>query len=196
MKSQEGIIGIDEVGRGPLAGPLTLCACFIPKEHKKKVHKELLGITDSKKLSPKEREEFFAHIKELSDKGYLSYALAHISPHSIDNKGLSRCLQLGIVRVLKQFPPHKGIRALLDGSLYAPKEYQQETIIKGDESVLEISIASVIAKVVRDKKMTNYSKKYPEYAFDTNKGYGTLKHRQALKKYGTTKIHRQSWIKH
>lgn len=186
------IIGIDEVGRGCLAGPLTVGAIL------KKGRVDLRGIKDSKKLSAKQREEWFLKIKEkqLKHKNF-EVALASVGAPTIDKIGLSASARLAVGRCLKKFSlQHKFYAIMLDGSLYAPKTYlNQETIIRGDEKIPLIAAASIVAKVWRDGKMKRLSKQFPEYALEIHKGYGTLAHRIAIKKHGLSEIHRRSFCK-
>jgi len=188
------LIGIDEVGRGPLAGPLTLCACRVGADfdfgHFKK-------IKDSKKLSSQKRQEWFEKISTLRAKGLVTFALSSVDAEEIDSMGLSHCIKKAIRNILDELvasPLETEIR--LDGSLYAPKEFIfQKTIIRGDEKEPIISAASIIAKVTRDRVMTEFSEMYPLYGFDAHKGYGTTSHIKAIKAYGTTPIHRKTFLK-
>jgi ribonuclease HII len=189
------IVGVDEVGRGPLAGPVTTClvVCEERQYKKLKLDKNLPPIgKDSKKLSVSEREKYNKYIKQIN----ISHVVTHVSNKIIDSKGISfainKSISLGIKK-LKLSP--KSCRFLLDGSLKAPKEFKQKTIIKGDEKEKIIAWASILAKVSRDSLMTKMSKKYPQYGFDIHKGYGTAKHRLAIKKNGLSPIHRSTFIK-
>lgn len=191
------IIGIDEVGRGPLAGPVTVCACMIPLHSIDEIKNSLLGITDSKKLSEKQREKYWELLQPLIHEKKISFGLSHVSAQIIDTKGIQYAINKALIEALESIHPDPYHCYLyLDGGLSAPLYYRQETIIKGDQSVFCISVASVIAKVSRDKKMLAYAKDYPNYGFDKHKGYGTKAHREAIQKYGTTSLHRISWIKH
>lgn len=196
MKDYPYILGIDEVGRGPLAGPVTVAVCSVAKENTKSVQQRLVGITDSKKLSAKKREYYFAEIKKLKKEGLLDYALTHVSAQVIDTKGIQYALKTALVRALGKLKveTHESF-VYLDGGLSAPKDYAQETVIKGDQKIFHIAVASVIGKVLRDMKMNGYAKKYPEYAFEKHKGYGTQEHRNRIKEHGICDIHRSSWIK-
>jgi len=194
--SKKYIIGIDEVGRGPIAGPVSVGAFLVPVKTAKKIHKKLVGITDSKKLSAKKRETFFLDIKKLKDRGEINYAVSHVSANIIDKKGIKFALRTALSRSLNKLNANpKESFIFLDGGLYAPEEYPQETVIKGDQKIWQISAASIIAKVTRDSLMVKMSKKYPDYLFQNNKGYGTKSHYQAIKKGGTTRFHRKTWIK-
>ncbi len=186
------IIGVDEVGRGPLAGPVTVAAAMMPRGFS-------FGNTrpnDSKKISEKKREEWFLYAKEHSD---IFYATSSVSPRMIDKIGISKATILAVKQSLEKLSStwysDYQVEVLLDGLLHAPEQYRQQTIIKGDEKEPIISLASIIAKVTRDKTMVEISKKYPEYGFDSHKGYGTKKHYENIKKYGILDIHRKSFLK-
>ncbi|MBU3968814.1 ribonuclease HII [Patescibacteria group bacterium] len=241
MKTKEKIrylIGIDEVGRGPLAGPVCVCSFVISKDNERRLApvpqsyalatgqaqiknrrwtpvpqsyalatgqaqnttksfdmRTFAGVKDSKKLSAKKREEWFEKIKNLKKKEEVDYKIAYISNSEIDKIGISKSIKKAIKKCLKDINP-KTCKVLLDGGLKAPKEFlNQKTIIKGDEKKKIISLASIIAKVSRDKKMCGYSKKYPEYEFHKHKGYGTTLHIKKIKKHGSCKIHRKTYIK-
>lgn len=194
MKNREWVVGIDEVGRGPLAGPVTLCACAIEYKHYKKIKDQ--SLTDSKKMSPHARMLWYKKALLLKKEGFLKFSLSYRSNRSIDQRGIARVIQSALFQTLRALAlnPKKTL-VLLDGSLKAPEEYLfQRTIIKGDQKEKIISLASVIAKVSRDKKMVALHKKYPDYDFVSNKGYGTRNHFKALKKKGLSPIHRKSFL--
>lgn len=182
------IVGIDEVGRGPLAGPITVAALATRKNAK--TARVLIGIKDSKKLSPMRREEWFHTITQNK---IFSFAVVSVSSRVIDLKGISHAARLAISKCLKKLSSSLRAHIMLDGGLYAPEEYRQKTIIKGDEKVPLIAASSIIAKVTRDRYMVRMDKKYPKYGFDKHKGYGTRAHFAAIKKHGLSKIHRKSF---
>ena len=186
------LIGIDEVGRGPLAGPVTLGAVSFDINNSGKY---LKGIRDSKKLSSKKREDWNKKINLLKEKGHLNSAISSIGQKIIDRKGVACAVRLGIKRCLDKISADPATSlVLLDGSLKAPKSFPfQKTIIKGDDKVYVIAAASVIAKVHRDKKMIRLAKKYPEYGFEVHKGYGTELHFRNIRKFGLSEIHRRSY---
>lgn len=187
------IFGIDEAGRGPLAGPVSVGAVRIHADFNKKFFK---GIKDSKKLIESERDTWFLLAKEAKKKGELDFAVALISEKVIDTKGISAAIKLGIKRCLDKLEAGSGDQVFLDGSLHAPQEFiHQKTIIRGDEKIPVISLASVCAKVTRDTYMKKLAKKYPEYCFEDNKGYGTKVHMAALNKFGPSVVHRTSFLK-
>jgi ribonuclease HII len=185
------IVGIDEAGRGPLAGPVAVGAVRM----KKGGEKALLGIKDSKKLSEGARLSWFKIAEEAKRSGEIDFAVSLVSERMIDKKGISFAINLGIKRCLDKLRAKESDIVFLDGSLHAPEEFvHQETIIKGDEKVAVISLASICAKVTRDRYMQRMSKKYPEYGFEIHKGYGTKRHMDAINKYGKKDIHRLSFI--
>lgn len=181
------IVGIDEAGRGPLAGPVCVGAVGAKIKNKREKLKILVGIKDSKKLSPRKREEWQKIIKKNFESHYV-----FIGHDVIDKIGMGQALKLGVEKVLKKFSRKPNI-VLMDGSLKAPKEYRQQTIIKGDEKVPLISAASVIAKTARDRKMLVLHKKFPRYGLDKHKGYGTKKHYKKISKYGLCEVHRKTF---
>jgi ribonuclease HII len=193
-------VGIDEVGRGPLAGPVTVCLVMCKTEtyEKLKKNKDLpKSGKDSKKLTSIEREKYSNILKKLRKDKQISYALLHISNKIIDSQGISfairKAMEQGIAK-LKISP--KDSNLLLDGSLYAPKEFlKQKTIIKGDEKEKIISWASILAKVSRDSLMSKFALKFPNYGLEKHKGYGTEMHRKAIKIHGISVLHRVTFCR-
>ena len=188
------IVGIDEVGRGPLAGPVTICALAVRAEFDLSFFK---GIRDSKKLSEKQRKEWLKKIKDKKVSGELHYFISSVGAEIIDRRGISWAVRRAIKNVIGKLPinPDES-EVLLDGSLKAPKNFKnQKTIIRGDEKIPIISASSIVAKVFRDKKMSRLHKRYPQYGFHIHKGYGTSAHYKALKKHGLSPIHRRSFLK-
>ncbi len=186
------IVGIDEVGRGPLAGPVTVCALAMPRRYFAK----LKGNFDSKKLSPTKREQIAKSLKAEAREGKVVFKIASVSAQTIDRRGIVFAVNLAIKRVLARhsFLPRE-VQIFLDGGLRAPKEYKnQKTIIRGDLSEPIIGLASVLAKVHRDKKMQRLDTRYPKWGFEIHKGYGTRAHYTALRKHGPSGIHRLSFI--
>jgi ribonuclease HII len=186
------IIGIDEAGRGPLAGPVAIGLCIVPVGFDFGIFDNL---KDSKKLSEKRREEIFSQIKVLQKEKKFNFGVALVSNHIIDGRGISFAINSGIEGLLKKIRIDKdNVKVLLDGGLKAPQEYiHQETIIKGDEKEAVISLASICAKVMRDHHMVKLAEEYPEYGFEIHKGYGTKKHIDAIRKYGLSIVHRGSF---
>jgi ribonuclease HII len=188
-----GIVGIDEAGRGPLAGPVAVGVVVTSQKFNTKFFK---GIKDSKKLSTQKREEWYVLALEARKRGELDFHVALISEKVIDKQGISAAIRLGVARGLAKVGVRPRDQIFLDGSLKAPQEFKnQKTIIKGDEKIAVISLASICAKVTRDKKMVALAKKFPHFSFDIHKGYGTRAHLQALRKYGLTTVHRRSFLK-
>ena len=182
------IIGIDEAGRGPVAGPVVVAAVILPREC------DIIGINDSKKLSAKKRECLFKQITFQA----LHYEYAVIEHTIIDEINILQATFKGMNELLSQFlsSPHL---ALIDGPYLPRKEYDEncklilKSVVSGDSTYQCIAAASIIAKVVRDSIMDNYHKKYPVYDFINNKGYLTRKHRIAIEKFGICPIHRRSF---
>lgn len=190
------LVGIDEAGRGPIAGPLAMGAMLVKLKTKNSKLKIFKGIKDSKKLSENGRNEWYRKIRVLQKEGILDYRVSFVNEKIIDKKGLTYSLKLAVSNCLKKLQIKPESRVLLDGSLYAPPKYKnQKTIIRGDEKEPVISAASIVAKVIRDGQMKRLSKKYLGYGFEKNKGYGTKAHYRALKKLGPSKIHRKSFLK-
>lgn len=187
-------IGIDEVGRGPIAGPVAVGAFVFLKNGAAKLFK---GVKESKQLSEAKRELWFARIEEAREKGLIDFQVCLESANNIDKKGLSWAIKNCLTKALLALTiaPIKA-RVLLDGGLKAPALYKnQKTIIKGDEKEIVIALASICAKVTRDRLMNRLVKTFPAYGFEKHKGYGTREHYEALKKYGLTKYHRKSFLK-
>ncbi|NLK95642.1 MAG: ribonuclease HII [Clostridiales bacterium] len=181
------IAGVDEVGRGPLAGPIVACAVILDLNVLEEEH--ILGLNDSKKLSEKKREELAKIIKEKA----LAYCIYESSNDEIDEKGiafsnnkvfLESCNNLRI----------KPDLVLSDGYLVKNINIPNKSVIKGDTKSASIAAASIVAKVYRDNLMREYAKEYPGYGFEENAGYGTLKHIESIKKNGLCKIHRKSFL--
>jgi ribonuclease HII len=188
------IVGIDEAGRGPLAGPVAVGGVRISHTFEKKFFK---GIKDSKQLTEEERELWFSLAKEAKKQGDLDFAVALVSEKVIDKHGIAYAIRLGIKRVLKALHiSETESQIFLDGGIKAPETFlHQKTVVKGDEKIPIISLASICAKVTRDRRMVKLSEEYPEYRFDSHKGYGTQVHRDAIKKYGLIGLHRRSFLR-
>ncbi len=197
------LVGVDEVGRGPIAGPVAVGAVCVDVAHAKtklssaEYRALFSGIKDSKKLLSIRRESWFAKILAAKKNRALNFVVTFISAKEIDAKGLSQSIKKALQKSLKKVAPDpKKTQVLLDGSLYAPAEYKnQKTIIKGDLKEPIIGLASIVAKVMRDRQMVAYAKKYPQYDFEIHKGYGTKKHYEKIKKYGLSPLHRRSFLK-
>lgn len=196
------VIGIDEVGRGCLAGPVYVCAVRMPRgwhPPRGRASRRRSKLKDSKKLTRLAREEWFAYFRQ---EPRISYALARVSPAVIDRINISRAANLAALRAFKKLaigdkPLAVSRRVFLDGGLYlgnGTARLAAKTIIKGDEKITAIKIASIIAKVTRDRHMTRLAKQYPAYGFEIHKGYGTRAHREAIRKRGATDIHRGTFL--
>lgn len=187
-------IGIDEVGRGPIAGPVAVGAFAFLKPKAIRLFK---GVKESKQLSEEKREEWFKKIEKVRNDGLIDFCVTFQSEKIIDTKGLSLAIKNALrlsIKKLKLNPKH--CLVLLDGGLKAPTEYiNQKTIIKGDAKIRVIALASICAKVLRDRKMRKWAEKYPQYGFEVNKGYGTSRHYEAIKKHGLEALHRRSFLK-
>jgi ribonuclease HII len=187
------IVGVDEAGRGPIAGPVSVGAFMFLDFSARRFFGDA---RDSKKLSEKKREEIFERIVKYSRTGHIRYAVFMSSASHIDRRGIVSGIKKALVRCLDslEIEPEK-VQILLDGSLRAPEKFSdQKTIIKGDDKIKEISLASICAKVMRDRHMIKIARKYPEYGLEIHKGYGTRGHYEAIKKNGPSKIHRKSFL--
>ncbi|OHA15564.1 MAG: hypothetical protein A3H57_01945 [Candidatus Taylorbacteria bacterium RIFCSPLOWO2_02_FULL_43_11] len=191
------LVGIDEVGRGPLAGPVCIGLCVIPDTKSSLLWRTIKGARDSKQLTSTERNFWYGEAKKIALCGELFFYTSMVSSAYIDKYGLSPAIKLAVKKSFykSKLKPDE-CRVLLDGSLYAPSEFKnQTTIIRGDATEPIISLASIIAKVRRDNLMNKLAKKYPLYGFESNKGYGTKDHIKALQIHGPCPIHRASYIR-
>ena len=178
------ICGIDEVGRGPLAGPVVAGAVILPRDCR------ILYLNDSKQLSEKKREELYEVIMENA----VSTGLGFVSPERIDEINILQATYEAMRQAIGKLEKEPDL--LLNDAVTIPGvEIRQVPIIKGDAKSVSIAAASIIAKVTRDRLMVQYDEIYPEYGFASNKGYGAAAHLEALKKYGPTPIHRRSFLK-
>ncbi len=184
------LIGIDEAGRGPLAGPVSLAAVMVPADFNLFFFR---GIKDSKQLNERERETWYEKILHFG--GGLEWSASFSSHSIIDRKGITKAVYQALSRTLRMLPVDpEECRVLMDGGLKAPPEFiYQETLIRGDETVALIAAASIIAKVKRDRHMKSLARKFPQYGFDVHKGYGTDNHRQAIQSFGLSEIHRTTF---
>ena len=175
------IAGVDEVGRGPLAGPVVAAAVILPQNCKIK------GLNDSKKIPKKKHEEIFQAVKENA----LAIGIGIMDNHVIDQVNIYEATKLAMKEAISQLEPQP--EYLLIDAMKLDLPISQTSIIKGDANSLSIAAASIIAKVTRDKIMDNYDQEFPGYDFSQNAGYGTTKHLEGLEKYGVTPIHRTSF---
>lgn len=193
----ECVIGIDEVGRGSIAGPLCVGACLMSRKQAPAFLRTISGIKDSKRLTPLSREQWFRIIATAQEEGICEWRTVFVSEKVIDARGLSFALKKAIrsaLRKLRVYPAQSLV--LLDGGIKAPRVFSlQQTIIKGDEKVPLIAAASIMAKVVRDRYMVRLSRRHSVYGFERHKGYGTKEHYRALRKHGISDVHRRSFLK-
>lgn len=192
----EAVIGVDEAGRGPLAGPVAVGLVRVSKGFD--LLAEFPGLNDSKKLSEKKREALFELLEERVGRGDLLYTVELRQAQDIDREGIANVIRASVARGLSLLAPDDAqpasLEVLLDGSLRAPASFQQRTIIGGDALEPSIMLASVAAKVVRDRYMCEQHELYPVYGFDRHKGYGTKAHLDAIRTHGQCAIHRSSFI--
>ena len=180
----EIICGVDEAGRGPLAGPVCAAAVILPKGL------EIPGLTDSKKLTDKKRRELFPVIKEQA----IAYGIGLASHEEIDEINILQATYLAMERALAQLSVKPDI-ALIDGNRAKDFGLPVRTVVKGDSLSMNIAAASILAKVTRDDLMLELAEKYPEYGFEVHKGYGTKAHYEALRAHGASEIHRKTFLK-
>ena len=180
----KAICGVDEAGRGPLAGPVFAAAVILPEGL------EIEGVTDSKKLTEKKREKLFDVIKEKA----LAYCVASASVEEIERLNILRADMLAMKRAVEGLQVEADF-AIIDGNKTPELNIPCTAIVKGDAKSESIAAASILAKVSRDRLMLDLAKKYPEYGFEKHKGYGTKAHMESILKYGPCEIHRPSFLK-
>ncbi len=216
MKKQRNkanfIIGIDEVGRGALAGPVVVAAVAATRKFRIKkdvnskfliLNSKLVKLRDSKRLSSRQREIWFKYVKENQN---LFYSVASIQPKLIDKINISRAANLAATRALTRLLATRllvtrDLKIFLDGGLYLNKQnlvasgyrLDSKTVVRGDEKIPAIMLASIIAKVTRDRRMKTLHKRHSQYDFINNVGYGTKRHIKAIRKFGHSPIHRKSF---
>lgn len=178
------ICGVDEAGRGPLAGPVCAAAVILPP------HLEIPGLTDSKKLTDKKRRELFPVIQDQA----IAYGIGLASEQEIDEINILQATFLAMQRALDQLSVKPDL-ALIDGNREKDFGLPVKTVVKGDSLSMNIAAASILAKVTRDDLMVQMAQQYPEYGFEIHKGYGTKAHYAALAEHGTCPIHRQTFLK-
>ena len=182
-KGYEYVAGVDEAGRGPLAGPVCAAAVIFPQGV------VIDGINDSKKLSEKKRDLLYDEIIEKA----LSYSIQFVEPEVIDEINIRQATSLAMHNAVKELSVSPSY-VIIDGKDNIPYDIPYEYVIKGDAKSQTIAAASILAKVSRDRLMTALDEKYPEYGFKKHKGYGTALHIEAIQKYGITEIHRKSFM--
>ncbi len=178
------ICGVDEAGRGPLAGPVCAAAVILPRGL------EIAGLNDSKKLTEKKREELYDKIIESA----LSYGIAFATVEEIEELNILGATYLAMNRAIAKLDSVPAL-ALIDGNRNAGIECESRTVVHGDARCASIAAASILAKVTRDRYMLEMAEKYPEYAFEKHKGYGTKAHYAAIREHGMSPIHRPSFLK-
>lgn len=191
------IVGVDEVGRGPVAGPVYVCAFACEAEHVSEILAGTeLPLRDSKKLTKKMREKWFEYLKTLVKERRARYIMTKASNTEIDELGIAACIRAAVNNCLEKLELDlTDTKVFLDGGLHAHPKFVQETLIKGDENVPVIALASIVAKVSRDAEMEDLAKEYPEYAWEKNSGYGTKAHMDAIREKGTSPLHRISFLR-
>ncbi len=194
--TNEYIVGIDEVGRGPIAGPVAVCSFKCKPDFFDSISLNT-PLRDSKKLSKNQREEWFVYLQQEKEKGNCDFAVSMVSAEWIDKVGIVRVITKALnASLVKIVDERDEVSVYLDGGLKAPEQFKhQQTIIKGDVLHPVISCASIVAKVTRDKLMYDYAKEYSEYGFENHVGYGTKAHYEAIKKHGVTVLHRKTFLK-
>ena len=183
-KGYKSVCGVDEAGRGPLAGPVCAAAVILPEGV------IIDGVNDSKKLSEKKRESLFDVIREQA----LSYSIAYATVDEIEEINILNATMLAMHRAIDGLEI-KADYAMIDGNKIPPLDIDAECIVKGDAKSMSIACASILAKVSRDRLLYKYAEEYPMYGFDKHKGYGTKVHREAILKYGPCPYHRKSYLK-
>ena len=178
------ICGVDEAGRGPLAGPVYAAAVILPRDL------EIPGLTDSKKLSDKKRRELFPIIQEQA----VAFGIGVASEKEIDENNILQATFLAMKRALEKLSVRPDL-ALIDGNRETDFGVPAKTVVKGDSLSASIAAASILAKVSRDDYMMELAQKYPQYGFDIHKGYGTKAHYQALREFGPSEVHRMTFLK-
>lgn len=183
-KGYTNICGVDEAGRGPLAGPVCAAAVILPKGH------IIDGVNDSKKLTEKKREKLFDVIIDEC----VSYSIAFATVEEIEELNILNATMLAMQRAVEGLDV-KADYAMIDGNRLPPLNIPAECIVKGDANSMSIAAASILAKVARDRLCLKYDELYPKYGFAKHKGYGTKLHREMILKYGPCEIHRKSFLK-
>lgn len=193
-KGYKAIAGVDEVGRGPLAGPVVAAAVVLPEDF------DVPGVDDSKKLSEKRREELFVIIKEKA----VAYGIGMADHKIIDDINILQATKLAMRRAINDLSKKlaessigtsKPDYIIFDAMTIDEIDIEQEAVIKGDSKVLSVAAASIVAKVTRDRMMVKYADEYPGYKFEKNKGYGTAEHYAGIRKQGICPIHRKTFLK-
>ena len=178
------LAGVDEAGRGPLAGPVCAAACILPR------NLEIPGLNDSKKLSSKARDSLY----DIIINSAVSYGIAFASVEEIESLNILNATFLAMNRALSKLSPQPAL-ALIDGNRNSGISIPSRCVVKGDSLCADIAAASVLAKVTRDRYMLTMAEQYPEYGFEKHKGYGTAQHYAAIRQFGPSPIHRPSFLR-
>lgn len=191
------IVGVDEVGRGPVAGPVYVCAFACEADTVAEILAGTkLPIRDSKKLTKKMREKWFEYLQTLAKGKKVRYVMTKASNTEIDELGIAVCIRAAVNNCLEKLEfDLTDTKVFLDGGLHAHPKFAQETLVKGDENVPVIALASIVAKVSRDAEMEKLAKEYPDYLWEKNSGYGTGAHMKAISEKGTSPLHRISFLR-
>lgn len=187
------LVGVDEAGRGPLAGPVAVGVVAVPRRFD--IKRAFPGVDDSKKLGEEKREEIYIEALARAKAGDIRLCARLAGALYIDTFGITRAVRRGVWSGVRSVAEPDSSFVKLDGLLKAPPEYRQETIIKGDSLEPVISLASVVAKVRRDRLMKRLAAEFPQYEFEVHKGYGTRRHREAIGEFGLCDLHRRSFCK-
>jgi ribonuclease HII len=196
LESMKWIVGIDEVGRGPLAGPVYVASVSARGDFygSRGFNAMVKGIKDSKQLSLGQRDAWFGSIVDTSRKHPMIFRFCRTTPQVIDKIGIEGSVLGAVDRSLEASFLDSNTKILLDGRLKAPERFlDQKSIVKGDEKIPLISMASIVAKVKRDAYMKKQSVFFPQYGFETNVGYGTAEHCNAIRKHGLSPLHRKTF---
>ncbi len=183
-RGYRAVAGVDEAGRGPLAGPVVCAAVILPTEEEKRI----FGINDSKKLSAKKRELLAEQIKERA----LAFSVVEVDEHTVDEINILQATRLGMKRAVESLSVCADL-VLVDGNMTLDLTVPQRSIVKGDALVCSIGAASILAKTYRDALMKRYDLEYPVYGFAKHMGYGTAEHIRAIREYGLCTIHRRTF---
>lgn len=188
------IVGVDEAGRGPLAGPVAVGVVAVAEGYD--ILAAFPGLNDSKKVSEKKRDALFVLLQEEIRAGNVQATVTLASVAMIDGKGIVHAVRHGVNKGIEKLLPNPADGVVwLDGSLKAPDGYDQHTVIGGDATIPAIMLASIAAKVTRDRYMHKLAAQYPEYGFDVHKGYGTKVHRETIRALGPCDAHRKSFLR-
>jgi ribonuclease HII len=192
------LVGVDEVGRGPVAGPVYVCALSVKKKDIQHVIDEGPSpLRDSKKLNSQKRKAWFLYLQELRKQKVVSWSVLSLSAADVDEYGIAVCIKRLVDKSVERLKVERSnTHVYLDGGLELHDTSIKSTaVIKGDEEIPVIALASIVAKVLRDVEMVKHAVEYPQYGLDANKGYGTKDHMKAIKRLGLTNLHRKTFLR-